>query len=848
MASGKKIARIEQHRVKTDETLASVGSSSGLSADELANFNFGRTDREGVTRHLDDDVGATRRDAGGTVVFDDHNEPGIILIPKTFSESGLMTDKTHTVRVRQVDHEKNFKKCVCIPGLTFEFDKSFIRPTIVDHMKKLDIALREFQDAKIIVFGHTDRVGGEQYNKELSERRAQSAYAFVTDKAEIWEQLYKQEDWGKPVLTQILTDLGFEADPGAGDPFVSAVKKYQAARGLKVDGIAGPITRQSMFKDYMTGKHDVHLTDAQFAPPKFMGCGEYNPLIEPNENELANGGRGRAPGNEPNRRVVFYLFRKPPTSIPCKLKVLAPCKTQIKLDPESRADRAPNPPFPCSFYDGMARECHCEKGIPPPVLRTSTPTFFTIEQPGATNFVRMHSLWAYMVFFFNDSPELEQVQRFKMIAGKLCDPATDQPVPIDCGREAFFYFSHRDDLLELDHQRFFARDRSGLPIIGPFTIPCEAPTDIHLSIWDQSDWAIVRGPRVFGSRPDGVKMAEWQEDYAIGRLLDLQAGGKGFFPHGDHREKERQERWKGNRGTANLVDLVHLGNPGNDPMWAGTLTALPSAKAKLILIHRVGSGLLHAGTYNEIEPTGDNQDFPGFHRFDQALVQQLEALPASDQGSAVDSLPAPPSRALLRGDICWNDQGQTNNCGAFSFANVMNYWEPYTSNPARMNGVTYARPGNVDDTINGARTPADIVNASRRFRMKARDNDAEEISRARGLKLVKLWIKAGVPVMVLVEEEYNVWSLHWKTIVGYDGNRIFYNNSGADDEVIRSRRTPGIEYEKAPVGNDVDSDTAFFNKWKSAGGDAVDLITSVDECTFIPMYPRDPMFAGSKPT
>jgi hypothetical protein len=131
--------------------------------------------------------------------------------------------------------------------------------------------------------------------------------------------------------------------------------------------------------------------------------------------------------------------------------------------------------------------------------------------------------------------------------------------------------------------------------------------------------------------------------------------------------------------------------------------------------------------------------------------------------------------------------------------------------------------------------------------MNGRDNDAEELNRSRALKMVRLWLTAGVPVLILVEEEYNVWSLHWKTVVGYDGNRFFMNNSGADDEVIRAKRTPGIDYEHAPVGNDVDSDTAFFNKWKSAGGDVVDLITSVDECTFIPLFPKDPMFAGGDP-
>jgi hypothetical protein len=65
-------------------------------------------------------------------------------------------------------------------------------------------------------------------------------------------------------------------------------------------------------------------------------------------------------------------------------------------------------------------------------------------------------------------------------------------------------------------------------------------------------------------------------------------------------------------------------------------------------------GALAAGSYNEIAPTGDNQDFPGHHRYDQGLVQTLLAVPDSGQPTArVDTLPSPPARALLRGDMCW---------------------------------------------------------------------------------------------------------------------------------------------------------------------------------------------------
>jgi hypothetical protein len=525
----------------------------------------------------------------------------------------------------------------------------------------------------------------------------------------------------------------------------------------------------------------------------------------------------------------------------CRKRFWSDHAKRRRFQAERREFESTGDTFACRFYDRLASQSPCEHGEIQAM--ECSPTLYTIEQPGASNLIRLHSLWTYVVHFGPGSSDLDRVQRYKINEGKLHDPATNARLVMECDREVWFYFSHRDDLLSLDNGRWFAKDRSGLPLLGPFVIPRGPDGKLELNIWDQKDWAIVRGTRVDGTRPDGVKMCEWQEDYDIGQLLGLASGGLGFFPHGDHREKERQEKWK----SGPPIDHVHFGNPGGDPMWIGTLSALPSDKAKLLLIHNGSHGPLFAGSYNEVAPTGDNQDFPGHHVYDAAQVASLLALPASDQPtSAVDALPAPPRRCLLPGDICWQDQGQTNNCGAYSFSFVMNYWMPYTNNPARKDGALYARPGNVDDLINGARTPGNIVDAAGKFRMNARDNDAEELNRNRALKLLKLWIKAGVPVMVLVEEEYNVWSLHWKTVVGYDGDQIFFNNSGADNEVIRSRRTTGVQYEKAPVGNDVDSSTAHYNKWKSAGGDVVDLITSVDECTFIPMLPQSGMFGGGK--
>lgn len=251
-------------------------------------------------------------------------------------------------------------ECVCLPGVTFEFDRSFIRPSVVEHLKRVDEVLAAHPQAKLFITGHTDRVAPEAYNKRLSDRRAYSTYAFITDDAHAWELLYNEEQWGLRTVQVILADLGH--DPGPIDGLMGP--RTQAAMAAFLGLPAGtPVAndapfRAKLFLAYMTGKHDVRAVDAQFLPPRFTGCGEFNPLVPPNAAELANA----APGNEPNRRVVIYMLGRAPGPIPCALDDMGPCKAEIGK-PGARAR------FACAFYDGLAARCGCEGGkkeVPPP--------------------------------------------------------------------------------------------------------------------------------------------------------------------------------------------------------------------------------------------------------------------------------------------------------------------------------------------------------------------------------------------------------------------------------------------------------------------------------------------------
>jgi outer membrane protein OmpA-like peptidoglycan-associated protein len=59
-------------------------------------------------------------------------------------------------------------------GLLFEFDSSTLQPNAKTNIYKLADILKKYPDSNILIAGHTDSDGTDEYNQSLSERRAQA--------------------------------------------------------------------------------------------------------------------------------------------------------------------------------------------------------------------------------------------------------------------------------------------------------------------------------------------------------------------------------------------------------------------------------------------------------------------------------------------------------------------------------------------------------------------------------------------------------------------------------------------------------------------------------------------------
>lgn len=64
--------------------------------------------------------------------------------------------------------------------VSFDFDSAMIRRDFRDSLNKVANVLADYPSTAVHIIGHTDSVGSEQYNNQLSVRRASSVQGYLT--------------------------------------------------------------------------------------------------------------------------------------------------------------------------------------------------------------------------------------------------------------------------------------------------------------------------------------------------------------------------------------------------------------------------------------------------------------------------------------------------------------------------------------------------------------------------------------------------------------------------------------------------------------------------------------------
>jgi outer membrane protein OmpA-like peptidoglycan-associated protein len=65
-------------------------------------------------------------------------------------------------------------------GLLFDFDSDRVKSDAAQNLKNLAASLDKYPNSSLLIVGHTDAVGSDDYNQTLSERRARSTAMYLS--------------------------------------------------------------------------------------------------------------------------------------------------------------------------------------------------------------------------------------------------------------------------------------------------------------------------------------------------------------------------------------------------------------------------------------------------------------------------------------------------------------------------------------------------------------------------------------------------------------------------------------------------------------------------------------------
>jgi OOP family OmpA-OmpF porin len=95
----------------------------------------------------------------------------------------VMEQKMVVVTSSEMAKSINDSGRVSLYGILFDFNKSDIKSESEPTLQQITNLLNEKPDLKLLVVGHTDNVGNFEFNRDLSQRRAQAVVSWLSQKS-----------------------------------------------------------------------------------------------------------------------------------------------------------------------------------------------------------------------------------------------------------------------------------------------------------------------------------------------------------------------------------------------------------------------------------------------------------------------------------------------------------------------------------------------------------------------------------------------------------------------------------------------------------------------------------------
>lgn len=81
--------------------------------------------------------------------------------------------------------------------VNFDTDKDVVKPVYYDELKEFADTVRRYHDVEIVIEGHTDSVGDDAYNKDLSQRRAQAVLDALVQQYGLYNSTFTAKGFGE---------------------------------------------------------------------------------------------------------------------------------------------------------------------------------------------------------------------------------------------------------------------------------------------------------------------------------------------------------------------------------------------------------------------------------------------------------------------------------------------------------------------------------------------------------------------------------------------------------------------------------------------------------------------------
>lgn len=115
---------------------------------------------------------------------------GRTLVRLDVCEVKAREQRMELVKSEEMASEISLNGRIALYGILFDFDKATIRPDSEPTLAEIALLLKDKPDLKILVVGHTDATGSFEYNRGLSQKRAESVVANLAAKGISRERLF----------------------------------------------------------------------------------------------------------------------------------------------------------------------------------------------------------------------------------------------------------------------------------------------------------------------------------------------------------------------------------------------------------------------------------------------------------------------------------------------------------------------------------------------------------------------------------------------------------------------------------------------------------------------------------